>query len=159
MWIHLSKHKIDKILDYEQGIHMKPRGLWFAKLRKNHKNYFNTEWREISNEMGRKYNYSYQVIINKPESLIIINDADDLNKFIKKYSVLSETYIMINWKRISNDYAGILINNYQKILKYINDKCGKNKKCYWKYLWFTIFDFDGGCIWKNTPDIIIKKMS
>jgi len=140
---HNKKFNLNLNYQYKQKkFDLKPRGFWYQI-----KNYL-FKWGEF--DWG---NYIYEVKIKTnrltnfnqkdKNKILVIRDIDDLIKFDKKYGIKCSNMGFISWSNVENNYGGIEIKNYEKILKDI----GKIKNYDDKYTWFLSIDFSSGCIW------------
>jgi len=132
-------------LDYEkkyiqQNYYLKPTGLWY-QIKDCLFLWGELSWGRDVYEIKLKKN-----ILNKPKGILSITNKDDLAEFHNKYKFMwywkNDNYT-INWEKVSNDYGGFEIKNYNKIVKEIR----KEKNYINNYTWFLIIDFSSGCIW------------
>jgi len=135
---------LDRNISYKQRSLIKPSGLWYQIddcLFKWPELY----WGNVIHGIKLKNN-----IINKPKGLISINNTEDFLKFHKKYKRLLKFKdgfaYDIKWKKVSEDYGGFEIKNYNKIKDFLR----KEKNYIINYTWFFTFDFSSGCIWDLT---------
>lgn len=140
---------VPQIGNFKQKIGTKPEGLWYECQDGS-----TTNWKDFCTyEMssGYKYDQTYNVVLNDYE-ILFIPDEHHFEKFYKMYSVNhpadpdgSKGYDkMIDWPRVSKDYAGI------EICPYLRNK-RMDEESFWYYGW----DVSSGCVWNP---IGIKKL-
>lgn len=90
-----------------KSLYNKPQGLWVS---------CGIEWLEYVKKnynVPNKYNlFSYTYKLELYDNVKMINDKEGLMQFIKKYKKKSEfirVYDIIDWERVRNDYAGLVI--------------------------------------------------
>lgn len=81
-------------------------------------------------------------------SIFLIKNSKDLERFNQSYgiqSIFDEVEITtINWKKVSKDYGGLEIRNYDYVMNIIK----KDPDYVNKYLWFLYYiGCNWGCIW------------
>lgn len=119
---------------YKQEDPYKPRGLWYQIKDSLFK------WGEIN--WGK---HIYEVKIDT-KCICKISNFKQLEEFHNKYGeVFSKKHGLetINWKKVTKEYCGIEIINYNKIIHSLT-----KKNSFGKYSWFYLFDFNSGCIWE-----------
>jgi hypothetical protein len=166
-WYHYSSKnslKLDNLydLDYEDHISypFKPSGLWLT---------LEEEWFKFQNEIGddnfiKKLKYRYEVELKdyKELNILIIQNDEDLKIFDYKYKDTSkdiefhyDSYgpTFPDWKKVCQDYDGMICLNYQDILSstYITPEKYKMRKHWWFWL-----DINSVCIWR--PSKILKEI-
>lgn len=169
VWIHYSEETIEKLLDddacIKQHFHFKPFGLWLSK---------DSEWLEwMKSEMPEwieEVNYIYKISIKKNTNLLKISSFEDVVKLHNKYMVkanfvnppeiwneeIFEPYLyFINWKKVCQDYDGIIFTNYQKIQEKIRKISKDNKQYRTEYAWYHTLDINSACIFR--PSKVISK--
>lgn len=123
--------KLDKNVRYHNTLTWKPDGLWY-------------EIKDCLFRVGamRWGDYIYELKVDT-KCICIIEDFEDLEKFHSKYAKAfnfeSTKSYLIDWKKVSKEYCGFEVKNYNKIIKQTTN--------YDKHLWFTMIDFSSGCIW------------
>ena len=140
---------LDKSILYKQRNTMKPIGLWYQIKDSGY------EWEEL--DWGK---YVYEVKVDT-KCIYTIKNYKELLDFNKKYSIVHTDYSIINWIKLSKDYCGFEIKNYNKLKSYINEVNNK-KNSIDLFTWFYTFDFSSGCVWdlkalKNIKYFGIKK--
>lgn len=119
----------------------KPKGLWYA---------IGTEWIdwveiEMPHWMGNKF---YKIeITNK---VLKIDDARKFLEFVKEFSaplgyLIGPKDAMIDWLKVSEQYAGIEISPYQY-------------KFSFEYMWYRGWDVASGCVWDKSGIRAIERM-
>ena len=161
---HISKIEIKELKNnhYKQNF-FKPRGFWYSigpswvqwKLsegfnnkgivKKGEEYYIN---KSLNMYKVKFYNNKYTNVPDN-EKVLLIDSYTKLMKFNKKYEYNAKNRKFINWKDVSNDYAGIEFRNFNKINKKLSNKQIKNT-------WYWTLDVDSGCIWK--PSKVIKRI-
>lgn len=136
-----------------QGI--KPRGFWFSEGLSMLK-----FWKDNMQPIDLDNSYIYEVKIKDPNhKLLILKTFDDVlafnNKFRQTHKYVVKGKIrkmsLINWYRVSEEYDGLYVKNYNQIRKKNFDLIGK------KLLWYYTFDWSSGCIWNfNNIDVKLK---
>lgn len=127
-----------------KGISLKPFGLWYS---------IGVEWLDftIYNFEGFYSDeklYAYEINIDNL-NILKLNTIEDVREFMKKYKIGNDTYVSIDWKKVSETYDGIEINNYGKI---------KNESLLdFDYIWLYGWDVSSGCIW-NTEKLNFKEI-
>ena len=91
----------------KKSLYHKPQGLWIS---------CGTSWLDYVNKtinVPHKYNlFSYTYKIELFDNVKIISEKEELNKFIKKYKKKPDDirlYDIIDWERVKNDFAGLVI--------------------------------------------------
>ena len=140
---------LDKSRLYKQRNTMKPEGIWY-QIKDCGYEWGNVKWG----------NHIYEVKVDT-KCIYTIKNYKELLDFNKKYSILYTDYSIINWKKLSKDYCGFEIKNYNKIKSFIIEKSTK-KNSIDLFTWFYTFDFSSGCVWdlkalKNIKYFGIKK--
>lgn len=132
----IDTKKLDLSKRYTQNEHVmcKPAGLWYS---------INGEWVEwCTDNMDhwiRKYNITLEIDMSR---VLVIKTIPELNAFEKKYSKsLYEDIEVIDWRRVTEDYTGIEIQNYHKL------KWSERGLMRFHDTWFLGWDVSGGCIW------------
>lgn len=136
---HLTKSKnftLDLKKKYKQKTTFKPDGFWYSC----HNSWI--DWLQDNFE-ERLADYIYQVNLKygiqtdlhhpDPNKLLVIKNSKELDAFHDKYFI-KKTHMLIDWKRVSQDFGGIEI-------------CPYLQKSRFKYNWYYTFDVAGGCIW------------
>jgi len=120
---------------YLQGIYkLKPCGLWYS---------INNEWLKwCKSEMPSWITkFKFELNINT-SNILIISNISELQSFCSEYKYKLNPFKSldyIEWARVSKNYDGIEIRNYDN-LKYDRNLDYKNV---WVYGW----DISSGCIW------------
>jgi hypothetical protein len=118
---------------------MKPKGLWYAC------GFDWVEWCEGENFRLEGIKHKFVLDIDFSDILVLDNNEKILD-FSKKYgSDTKHEYVMINWKKVSEDYSGLEICPYS---------WGLRMKLMWYYGW----DVASGCIWNKDVVININKL-
>lgn len=165
VWIHYSNKSIEKLLDDDncskQRPTSKPLGLWVSK---------NTEWLEwMESEMPRwakSVKYIYKISIKKNANILRISSFEDVLELHNKYMYriknnLKDTSLFgpydyyIDWKKVCQDYDGIIFTNYQKIQEKIRKISKDNKQYRTEYAWYHTLDINSACIFR--PSKVISK--
>ena len=158
-----KKMKLDKKYKYTGSDCIKPRGFWYA---------CGSGWYDAGvNAETHKYLYSVKLkrsILTKDLSeikkgkVLQITKQDEMRAFDKKYgkNVISkdiyfDNYLLINWKQVKKDFAGIEICPHQIKSRFgVNGETVDNDIMFWYYSW----DVASGCIWDlNAIDAIELK--
>lgn len=154
-YIHASHKKIKNLYNVEQSkeVGFKPSGLWYANK---------YEWKVWAKDnMDVKYKYFYKIKVrhttldkyDKNKVLLIKTKKDFTNftiKYGKEIKLNTETnMVLINWKKVAEDFGGIEIRNNQNKLKSSDDMIDKLKLNTKKkhLLWSVTIDVDSGCVW------------
>jgi len=140
---------LDNSVSYIQRNTMKPEGVWY-QIKDCGYEWGNVKW-------GK---HIYEVKVDT-KCIYTIKNYKELLDFNKKYAILYNDYSIINWKKLSKDYCGFEIKNYNKIKSFIIEETNK-KKSIDLFTWFYTFDFSSGCVWdlkalKNIKYFGIKK--
>lgn len=127
-----KNEELDLSKRYKQPIHFKPKGLWYA---------IGGSWKRWSKREGYDGTTDNRFLIDIDESRILrMSNLKQLISFTKKYAAsipeIGESASMIDWDKVSKDYAGIEINPYVHAARL-------NMKTMWYYGW----DVASGCIW------------
>lgn len=149
MYVHSTNKKINKqIVNKKQKTYFKPNGIWYAK---------NNEWiKWAKKNIDQTYKYNYKITILHTDlqhptksKILLINTKRELVDFTIKYGTLVnleiDDMILINWKKVANDYGGIEVKKMsssvsKKLIDYFNIK----NNC---FLWNYSFDITSGCVW------------
>lgn len=125
----------------EQTIGMKPKGLWYG---------FDDSWIDwVKNEVPEWLGDNNFELIVSTNRILSIDSDKELIEFTEKYADKNSnigSFInnsMIDWKKVSKDYAGIEIPIYLHNMRL---------SVFWYYGW----DCASGCIWDTS---IIKKIN
>jgi hypothetical protein len=153
---------------YQTGFGLKPNGFWYG-YGKDWEKFLINEWKNFRKKNPYKYNisipntyYTKKLTDISKEKILVLDSIENIDEFMKKYSVemndnLGDKFIIIDWKKFSNDFSGIEIRKLpdSKILHKINTKTGLLEN---KYRWLRILDGPSGCIWnfKNIQITITK---
>lgn len=123
---------------YINNIFIKPRGIWYQI------DNCLFEWDVLG--FG---NFCFDIkiktnILNKEQGILSIKTIEEFHLFNNKYKVIrKDNFVYINWEKVSKDFGGFEIKNYN----FINEELRKDKNYINKYTWFNTFDFSSGCIW------------
>ena len=161
---HISKTEIKKLINnyYKQDF-FKPSGFWYSigpswvkwklnegfntkGIHKKGKEYYINK--SLNIYKVKFYNKKYTTLPDD-EKVLLVDTCDKLIKFDKKYSIKIRNRSFIEWKKVSQDYAGIEFRNFNKIKKEL-------KKINKKIVWYWAVDVDSGCIWR--PSKVINKI-
>lgn len=173
-WYHYSSSESICLKNVEQNKNIagKPCGFWLSHRDEWLKWCENQNFYTFNKDSYYMYEYSLTDI-----NLYKISSILDLYLFQDRYSLGENLSIRIDWKKVSLEYDGIIINNYSQIyadLKnkksfenlYSSLKCKnlnemetqiKKKREYFDYLWFTFFDISCACVWNVDKLSLIKK--
>lgn len=125
---------------------LKPSGFYFAK---------NDQWIKKENEFINDFNYKiteedmskipegyclYRVFFKPETKFFCISSYSDFLNFNSQFKDSGEKNP--KWLEIKEEYDGIIIENYWKILKQ-----AKKELKFDDYIWFYTLDVDGGVIW------------
>ncbi len=157
VWLHASKKPIGLQLNdidcRSQGPDFKPKGMWLG-AGSGWLNWVKTEMPELTKE----YKYMYKCYLKRDINVFNINTFSALKRFTSKYGIkskiglnqngLNHILTFIDWSLVCQDYDGIMVTNYSKILPSSADKL--------EYLWFRTYDIDSACIWK--PSAVISSL-
>ena len=137
-YIHLSKKPICKLVDKNQNKtpSMQPKGLWIAK---------DKEWIKFLDKNSSKdlNGYVYNVNLKFPvvkklkddnNVILKVGNQKELDKFMENYMVSN---YKIDWKKLSNNCAGIIFDPY-----FYNKEMDPEKN-----RWYGTLDIASGCIW------------
>lgn len=124
--------QIDREYQQDKFWH-KPEGLWYA---------LNNEWIEWCNgnqpEWIKSNNIDIEVDLSK---ILVIETIDQLKYFSDKFSnEIAFKIKHIDWKKVSDQYSGIEIQNYHEM------KWNKRFN-FFTATWFYGWDVSSGCIW------------
>ena len=110
---------------YLQRTDFKPEGFWVSDESKE-------GWKQWCQAEGFRVDtlkYCFEITLD-PKKLLIIKTAKQLEKFNAEYGIER----LIDWRRVSKEYQGVLITPYQ-----------------WKFrhgfIWYYTWDCASGCIW------------
>jgi hypothetical protein len=165
-YIHYSDKPLNHLLDVppeaqsENG--MKPRGIWFG-IGSSWKDWAATEFfgdipTDVKNIYAAKFSLEKEtaIVLKKNAKILRIKNAKQLDNFTKKYPGEDE-YLkpvknveyglgrMINWKRVTKDYDGIIIAPYIASRRL-------SVQTPWYYGW----DVASGCVWNIDAIRILK---
>lgn len=147
VWYHHSKKEITELHDIDckdvvSKNKPKPRGFWLS---------YNNDWEdwERNNENLDRYKFKYRTTFKKNINVLKIDTLEDLYDFNEKYRIkgkLVKNILIIDWKKVCNDYDGIFFNNYDKLMKddFIEDS------------WYETLSVSSVCIFK--PSKVISKL-
>lgn len=139
--VHYSKEPLRKIRSAEQdnGFPHKPRGLWFSV----EDGFGWKEWCEAEEFAQDCFVHAHRIKIADKAKILHLKSADEIRTFTKNYEGKSEVFsklpsffIEIDWRRVAEEYQGIVIAPYQW-------DCRLDMSCTWYYAW----DCSSGCIW------------
>lgn len=119
---------------YVQDLQFKPTDIWLSK---------DNEWENWRNRERfslSSLTYKYQFTINM-NNILIINTFDDLKDLIKEYALES---IGLDWELISENYDGILFDNYYDIKEQLFKNIHLN---FIKFSFYLLIDVSSACIW------------
>ena len=146
MWLHVSKKPVKMPLNdidcKKQTPGFKPTGLWLGAGNA----WLNWMQSEMP-EWNKEYKYMYKCYLKRNINMFHINTFSALKRFTAKYGIVSK-FTVIDWPRVCQDYDGIMVTNYNKILEPSVDKL--------ELLWFRTYDIDSACIWK--PSAVISSI-
>jgi hypothetical protein len=125
--------KFDLDLRYINKIDYKPNGFWYQINYSLFKDY-KSHWGNFIYGVEIKNN-----ILNKEKGILSIKNLEELDKFNKKYGIIKKNRTLINWKKVSKDYGGFEIKNYNNIKEHTD--------YFDNYEWAYSFTFSSGCIW------------
>ena len=74
--------------------------------------------------------------------ILIISNNDELDTFCNTYSTEAEPLNPIDWQKVSEDYKGIELINYQSLKASLTQV-----DQFLTRIWVTAWDVNGGCIW------------
>ena len=137
---------------YKQGQSLKPNGLWYS---------IGTEWISWCFSEMRHWieKYSHEIEIDY-KNILIIETPKDIEDFEKTYGFEIDTtlrsgfsYFQIDWDKVTKDYSGIEIRNYNEI------RCGEilGKRSLSRGLWISAWDVSSGCIWDLSCITSVKR--
>lgn len=128
---HISKTEIKELKNnyYNKQNFLKPRGFWYSigpswvkwklnegynnkGIRKKGKEYYINK--SLNMYKVKFYNKKYTTLPDN-EKVLLIDTCDKLIKFNRKYS--KKGFSLIEWEKVSQDYAGIEFRNYNRIKK------------------------------------------
>ena len=138
---HYSKSRIHSLVDRTNDTNhnygkkgeqrFKPGGLWFL-------------YDADDEDAPTSRFYKYEVIISyqftrdltpNPEAILVIDSRSQVTKFNQRYGQKTPLGILINWKSVKTDFAGIDFPIY-------------NKSWDWDSIWYNTIDYPSGCVWK-----------
>ena len=133
--------KLDKNIIYNQYVITKPNGFWYEI----EDGAF--QWGEIN---WGKYIYDVELDTSK---IIIIKNYNDYLDFHNKYGMTKNfrnefSIKLLDWEKVSKDYSGFEVINYDSIKKKLREDFKKTDIA----SWLDAFDFSSGCIW-NLNDL------
>lgn len=129
---------LDRTRTYEQpsseSPYDKPKGLWVSVEGEDDWRH----WCETEDFRTEALAVPHEVKLTEDADLLLLKDADDLLEFQHNYGTpyrfSSRGDLMIEWKRVAREFAGIIIAPYQ-----------------WKHRlnlsWYYTWDCSSGCIW------------
>lgn len=120
-----------------QKVDHKPRGLWYA---------IGSSWIDwVRNEMPEWETDNVFSIEIDESKIKKITNSQEIMEFTKQYKVDYHGFIIIDWRKVAQDYSGIEISPYiSKARRGLN----------WYYTW----DVASGCIWNQDAITSIKKV-
>lgn len=110
-WLHYTDIELKSIKPKFKQEHFKPRGLWCS---------YNTEWLDWCIDNGfstfdTDNYYLYEIKINVSAKILKIDSYETYEKILGYGDKL-------NWEKVTKDYDGIEILNYQEIKSYMREK-------------------------------------
>ena len=138
---HFTSDPIDAVVSksQEEAQYFKPSGLWVSVDGPDDWPSWcrSEEFGDIDNEIR------YRVDLNSNCNVLILSTSGQLKDFNKKYSYTPSAYKnllagigWINWKKVANDYQGLIIAPYCWELRLDPD-----------VMWYYGWDCASGCIW------------
>lgn len=120
-----------------QEMSHKPNGLWYA---------VGSSWIDwVRSEMPEWEQDNVFLVELNPSKIIKISSYDEIMEFTNRYKRNFHGFIMIDWRKVSQDYSGIEISPYiSKARRQLN----------WYYTW----DVASGCIWNQDAIKSIKRI-
>jgi hypothetical protein len=160
-YIHYSDKPLNHLLDVppeaqsENG--MKPRGVWFG-IGSSWKDWVSTEYGNSSTDIQGHFptNKETAIVLKRNAKILRIKNAKQLDEFTRKYAGIDEFLApnkdgrwvpgqMINWKRVAQDYDGIIIAPYIGSRR-LSDHT----------MWYYGWDVASGCVWNIDAIRILK---
>ena len=116
----------------DRFVYTKPRGLWFDA---------DSDWqRWCEAESFATDSFKWRHILTLDFSrIILLTDKDEIDLFTERYAIADRYGIAIDWPRVAQEFAGIVIAPY----------CWKRRMAdhaRWYYGW----DCASGCVWDLT---------
>lgn len=138
--IHFSDAPLSRVLSVEQSNepHFKPNGLWVS-VEGNGDGW--KDWCEGEQWNLERFAYANRVQLKNGANILRISSADGIHDLTGRYSstaARSFTYLMLDWRRVSDEYQGIIIAPYIW-------ECRLSERSRWYYAW----DCASGCIWDS----------
>lgn len=138
---HFTSKPIDVIVSrsQEEDQYFKPNGLWVSVDGTDDWPSWcrSEEYGDIDNEIR------YKVDLNDNCKVLILSTSEQIKDFNKKYSFTPAAFRAylgkiryINWKKVANDYQGLIIAPYCWELRLDTD-----------LIWYYGWDCASGCIW------------
>ena len=129
---------------YRQEVGYKPKGLWFD-INKDWK-----RWCEAESFGLERFTHCYRIRITDDSRVLRLDQPEKLVAFTVRYKAalypgqsLRAEYCGIDWPRVAEEFAGIVITPYQW-------------SCRMSLMWYYGFDCASGCVWE--PDILQLKV-
>lgn len=120
-----------------QEIDHKPNGLWYA---------IGSSWIDwVKTEMPEWETDNVFSIEIDESKIKKITNSQEITEFTKEYKKNYHGFIIIDWRKVAQQYSGIEINPYLR---------KDSRKLNWYYTW----DVPSGCIWNQDAITSIKKV-
>jgi len=139
-WEHYDKRELtvlDPAWQYEQGVHHKPRGLWLSDADQPEDDW--PSWCKAEDFHLDEITHRHEVVLAEGWDILHIGTIQQLRDFHAEYSVPIAPGMpidYIDWRRVADDYDGIIITPYQWTVRLDLD-------LHWYYTW----DVASACIW------------
>lgn len=168
--LHISGYKIEALYPVPQPkLGFKPHGLWYSP------DNIWIDWMQdnMPPVTGKRYVYELRVHTTNlnqpnPDRVLSIRNQADFDQFSVRYSVNKKYrsrqhgYLMVNWRRVAKDFAGIeIIPLRQRRLRQFSKKTigvplpTDLVRLYRRHgidtdfavMWYQLFDVASGCVW------------
>lgn len=109
------------------------------------------------NEMVEDAKYIYKISIKKDANILKISTLKQVNDFMEQYEQYEEHGTLIKWKKVSQDYDGIIFNNVKKIKESIDKLIFNNNEfndeIMNKYIWYSVLHYSSAYIFNPNETI------
>jgi hypothetical protein len=108
-------------------------------------------------EMVEDAKYIYKISIKKDANILKISTLKQVDEFMEKYEQYEIHGTLIKWKKVSEDYDGVIFNNVKKIQESIDnlifDNNEINDDVFNKYSWYSTLVFSRAYIFNPSETI------
>lgn len=108
-------------------------------------------------EMVDYAKYIYKISLKKDSNILKISTLKQVDEFMEKYEQYEEHGTLIKWKKVSEDYDGVIFTNVKKIRESIDrlifDNNEFNDEIMNKYTWYSPLVFSKAYIFNPSETI------